>query len=349
MIITISVLYNKVNAGPLIQGIRRYFKVIPFLLLPIVYPLNKKELNLIYILILIFCCIQLPFSLWQRFILSKNLVTGDLVTGTLGHGASGFLSIILTTAIGFITSFYINKKMSLLFYIIVLTICIIPCSINETKVTFLFLPIAILFPIFFSQQKLNKIIPIVMIFILTVSSFFVIKHIYDKFITQKWGYGIHGFIQDEDHFKRYLSGRLNPLLLTLKKGFTDIEVFSFGKGIGNASMGFTEMLSGKSDVIEQADKYGIGKLGFNTLVWEIGLLATLLYFVFHIFIFIDSYKLSKLKIEISTTALGMIPFITIYSITYFYNTAFFFNLLNYLFFYLSGIIIFNKYIKSNVL
>lgn len=343
LIIVTSILYNKVHAGTLIQGLRRYFKTIPFLLLPIVYPLNGKELKKIFHLLLICSFIQVPISLWQRFVLSKDIITGDFVTGTLGHGASGFLSIFLTSVIGFLTSFYINKKISTFFYIFTLLILIIPCAINETKITFLLLPIAITFPIIFSQRKVEKIIPIILLLTLFISSSIIIKNIYDKLMIPRWGYGISGFVQNETHFQKYVGGRLDPLRLTLIKGVTDIEILLFGKGIGNASIGFTEMLSGKSDIVEQADKFAIGDIGFNTLVWEIGTFATFLYFMFHLFVFVDSYILSKLSHEFSSTALGMLPFITIYTITYFYNTAFHFNLLNYMFFYLSGIIIINKY------
>ena len=101
--IMIGVVINLVPAGPLIAGFRAYLKFIPFFILPFVYRFSNEQINGQLKLLLCLLILQAPIALYQRLVLSKGLLTGDLVKGTLG--GSGQLTVVLSCAIAVLMSF----------------------------------------------------------------------------------------------------------------------------------------------------------------------------------------------------------------------------------------------------
>ena len=201
--IIIGAILNQVPAGPLVAGLRNYLKCIPFFILPFFYRFSSEQINRQLKLLLFLFLIQCPIALYQRFVITANanIITGDWVKGTLT--ASGILTVALTCAIAVLMTFYLAKKISLKYFILLFTFLFLPITINETKSALILLPLALLLPMHFSAAgiKLKQLIP--MLGFITVAGIAFI-FIYDYLITPRWGYGIIDFLTTEGRTENYL-------------------------------------------------------------------------------------------------------------------------------------------------
>ena len=106
---------------------------------------------------------QLPVVVWQRFIKYAAIQGGDPMGGTLGHGTSGVLSLFLLIVLSFLVAFYLKKRIPFWFFIISLFIVFLPTTMNETKITFILLPLSLLIPAIFLKSQRRKISKIIFI------------------------------------------------------------------------------------------------------------------------------------------------------------------------------------------
>ncbi len=347
--IAIGAVSNHVSSGPLIAGTRMYLKFIPFFILPFVYYFSEnqisKQLKLLFFLFLI----QAPIALYQRLVLSTGdlSLTGDLVRGTFP--TSGQLTVVLSCAIAMLMAFFLEKKISFNLFIGAFFLLFIPMTLNETKSTIIFLPIALIFPILFSSAdiKLKQLIPIIVLIILSGATFIFI---YDHFMRPRWGYGIIDFLFMENRTEGYLYkgagigtlekvGRIDSWIIAFKTLFKNILNLVFGLGIGNVSESFIPGLSG-----EYADEYSIYNVKMTSLtliLWELGLFGVTLYYALVYMVFKYSRNLRK---KINSNLLGTISngwsvVCVIIMISILYNNVILENGIGYLFWYFSGYIV----------
>ncbi|MDA3787715.1 MAG: hypothetical protein PF503_04405, partial [Desulfobacula sp.] len=255
--IAIGLLLNDVTGWTMLAGLRIYTKFIPIFLIPLIYPFTERAFKNLILWIFILSMLQLPVVLWQRFIQFATSLSGDPMGGTLGASSSGVLAIYLISIIACLISFYFKEEISLRVFLISTAAAFIPITLNETKISFILLPIAFIIPAFFLKGKRETIFRVMLVMLLMVSSFFILKSVYDYFAQKRWGYGITDFVTKPRKLERYNKSRLDPI----KYAFThaavkDIRFGFFGRGVGNASEGFTKQLSGKN--LKEARYYGSG-------------------------------------------------------------------------------------------
>jgi len=110
----------------------------------------------------------------------------------------------------------------------------------------------------------------------------------------------------------------------------------FGVGAGNASDSFFEAARG-----EYYKKHGDLNIGNNLLsrmLWEYGLVGTLLFFSIFIYFFIKIWKLRTGDDRKAVTASGFLVLIVIYFMTSIYFNTMLINLFAYLFWFMGGIL-----------
>lgn len=351
--ITVAAIANHVSAGPLIAGIRMYLQFIPFFILPFIYRFSEEQLNKQLKLLFFLFIIQTPISLYQRLVMSKGLLTGDFVKGTFG--SSGQLTVALTSAIAMLMAFFLAKRISFKSFIGIFFLFFIPLTINETKSTIIFFPIAFCLPLFFSSTKINlkQLIPLVALIILAGISFVIV---YDYFMRPRWGYGIIDFLSMEGRAERYVYkgadgvhnvggiARVDSWVLAVKNLSENIINLCFGFGIGNVSESFIPSLSG-----EYATKYSVfnvNKTSLTLILWEFGILGAILYY----FLIFMSFKCSR-GLGIKGGLLGSLSngwsVISILIMGFIlYSNVIFDSIIGYLFWYFSGYII-SEYYKYN--
>ena len=344
--IIIGAVINHISSGPLIAGIRMYLKPIPFFILPFVYHFSSNQLNKQLKLLLFFFIIQTPVSLYQRLVVSTGLrsQTGDYVKGTLI--SSGHLTIILVCAISVLMSFYLAKKINFRFFIVIFFLLFIPMTINETKATIIFLPMALVLPIYFSENSISmkQFVPMI---ILGIVAGILFVFIYDHFVRERWGYGIVDFLFMEDRVEGYLYkgsevgygsvGRVDSYIFAFQEISKNILNLLFGFGIGNVSESFSPSLSG-----EYADKYsslGVKMTSFTLTLWERGVSGVFLYYFLFFMVFKYSRRLSIRDSSLGALSNGWSVISLLMMIFVLYSHIILENTIGYLFWYFSGYII----------
>ena len=337
----IGFLFNEISAWTILAGLRIYTKFIPILLLPLIFPLSEEEFKNIIRFVFILAMLQLPVVLSQRFIFFAASLSGDPMGGTVGHSASGVLSIFLLIVISYLIAFYFKSQISLFFFIVSLGAAFIPTALNETKITFVLLPIAFIFPALFVKAQRRNIFRVVLVLMIFAVSFFVFKGIYDYFQQKRWGYGIETFVKIPGRLQEYSEMRIDPIRYAFINAVKDPRFIIFGRGAGNVSEGFTAKLSGT--YVQEGAYYGAEGVSFTKFVWELGIGGTILFFFLVFLIFGDAIQLSREEGFIGAFSLGMLSFCFFFSVSMGYTFTMDSNLFVYLFFLCSGYIIQQRY------
>lgn len=343
--ILLGIVLNSPPIMEIFQGMRVYLKTIPFFLLPAVYRFSEDQLKKQLKFILPLLILQCPLAVYQRLIQYSGALSGDGVTGTLD--VSSVLSISLICSVAIIFAFFLRKKTSIYFFLIIACIILLPTTINATKGTLVLLPFALFFPAFLSQNQLSSriktVFTAVLIGIIFISAF---AYIHDHFMKSRFEYGVLDFYQNKDEMKKYLySGaegsnrkhiyRGDAIILAFRTLSNEWGTFVFGLGIGNMTRSYFNSSPG---VHSNKMRYAIEMLGITNLFWELGLLGVIVYVSFFIFLLKDTFLLKKCDDLFGSFALGWSAVITIISISMFYKNILHFNVINYLFWYFSGIV-----------
>jgi hypothetical protein len=353
--IAIGVIVNLESAGPLIAGLRGYLKFFPFFILPFVYQFSHEQISRQLKFLLALLIIQAPLALYQRLFLSRDLLTGDLVKGTLT--SSGYLTVVLTCGVAILMSFYAARRISLVKFMILFLLLFIPMTINETKVTLILLPMALAAPMLLSSSSVSikQYVPMTIIGLATGFAFIFV---YDYFIQDRWGYGLLDFFTMEGRTENYLYkgaeasedpgrvGRVDMVSLAFQTISKNILNLLFGFGIGNVSVSSIRGFSG--EYAEKFRAFNVDGTALSIILWEIGLAGIILYFVFIYMIFKDSRRLTQCNDGfIKTLANGWSVVTVIVAISMAYKDIIHPNIA-FLFWYFSGYVVseYSRYKKA---
>jgi hypothetical protein len=345
---------NGGNPLYIIIGMRNHLKFIPILLLPAVYNFTEKEVKNIISLIVLFLIVQVPITIYQRFYQFRGVLTGDVITGTVGEAS--VLTIILIMGISVVFAFYLSKKISLRTVLLLSVILFIPTTINETKGTLILFPIAIITPIIIlwydKRLEFNKLLAINILAVIAIASF---VPIYNTILKDRFETGLIEQYSDKKTIKSYLFRASEYETDDVRRG--DAIVFAFreltkngidllvGKGIGNVT----------KTIFDKRDKHKLkySKLGaemhtLSIIIWETGLLGLVLYISIYFIVFKNTLLQRKETKFFGTLALGWCSVNLIFLMSIVYKNVLQFNTLNILYWFFSGIII-AKNLKGNLL
>ncbi len=124
---------NNVSGDTAFAGFRLYFRFLPLFLLPLVYVYESKDISFQLKVLSGFLILQIPITLYQRFVESAGVITGDGVVGTLGSSSS--LALIASFAIAATAAHYLDKRISFSTALILGALFLIPAGLAETKIT----------------------------------------------------------------------------------------------------------------------------------------------------------------------------------------------------------------------
>ncbi len=328
-------LLNDVSGGVVLAGIRIYTKFIPIFLVPLVFPLSHKAFRNLLIWVYGLSMLQFPVVLFQRYVMFKFSESPDRLGGTLGWGTSGVLALYLITVISFLISFYYKQKISFRFFFFSAVAAFIPITMNSTKISVVLLPIAFVVPAVFIAEKRDVIFKTLLFISLLLGSLVVYKLGYDYYAELQGRRNLTEYVTNEAVLNRYNQVRLKPLEAAIKvapKG--DLRFAIFGRGAGNVSKGFLPFLTGKY-FLTQGTFYDV-YMTFPKLMWEIGILGTLLFFLFPVFVFFDAIKASKSEGVSGAYGLGMLTFTIFIMLSTIYTYTIDSNILIFLYFFAAG-------------
>ena len=298
----IAVVAEAVDPGPVISGVRTYFRFLPVFFLAAVYRITEKEMKLFLGVFLFIAALQVPIAFYQRFVqFAHRMHTGDPVTGTAA--SSNSLTMMLCIAIAIVITLYVYKKLTLPVTVILCGYLAAPTAINETKATLVLLPIATIAPFVFAsgiENKWRKAAPVLGLCLIGVIAFVVI---YDTLIASRWGGVTLGEFITRGDWEWYLYrgsgtdhapdiiGRLDSIILPVNIMSENWLQLLFGLGIGNVSPAFLPGMEG--EYYAQYREFGIGMTTAGDLIWETGLIGLGIFLFFFFFVWRDARRLAR--------------------------------------------------------
>lgn len=325
---------NDISSWTMLAGLRIYTKFLPIFLLPLIFPLTQKGFRNLLLWIYALTMVQLPVVLWQRFFQVGFVGSGDPVGGTLGVSTSGVLAIYLVSIISFLIAFYFKEEISLSVFLFSAAVAFIPITMNETKISTVLLPVAFIFPALFIPGKRDVVVKVLFSIFLLVISLVVFKTVYDYFQIPRGRPGLIEFWTDETRLEKYNTRRIDPVVNAFTVAPQGEMWFGFlGRGAGNVSEGFTKILSGK--YLNEFYYYRV-VMTFPKLIWEIGFLGTILFYMFPFFVFFDAMKLCRMPGIPGSYALGMLSFTVFFVGSTGYTYTIDSNVLIFLYFFAAG-------------
>ena len=347
-----GLILNRVDSLVAISGFRIYLKSLPFFLLPMVYTFTDKQIRVQLLWLLGLCMTQIPLTIYQRFFQYRDVMTGDVVGGSLGVNTSGVLSILLIFGIALIVGFYFKKLLKAWQAIPLALLLFIPTTLNETKVVLLLFPFVIIAPLFFAPNIANRGRKLLLMSV--VGSMFMVLFFvaYDILQGEREGtlvermqsgnmfsYMFKG-TDKVGKFSEIEVGRFDAIAFAIDK-VADTGSSIFGVGIGNASPSNTDKLVGeywKTYYWTVPEKNMASRV-----IWEMGYVGLLVYLGFLAIAFLDAKYLAKGDNFVAAFALGWTPIVLIIAGSFVYLQTFVTTVFSHLFFFYSGYIAATRY------
>lgn len=284
----LSAVLEHYSIGEFISGFKRYFQAFGLLLALVTLNINKQEFDGLLKLLLAISLLQLPFALFERFVLvpmrgglSAGAEATDIVAGTMGANLKGgspnglmvtfvliaFVFIFSRWRAGLITNF----RMILLGFIL-----IIPLVLGETKIVVFMLPIIGLVLLRKDIVKNPmRYIP-VMIGLLGVTMIFAYIYVYimlDSDFADVFDTAVKYNIKDVGYGTSLLNRTTVMSFWWKLQSGQDPVGFLFGNGLGSS---FGSGLQA-GHVAAQYPGYGIALTTISSLLWDVGVLGLMLY------------------------------------------------------------------------
>lgn len=185
------------------NGLRRYFRFLPFALLPWLWGLMHVSWQRQAGLLLVLLLLQLPLALLQRLSVELTVAPGDHVVGTLGSPA--FLTIVMLCAVSVLSALWLHGRVRPVLALIAMSLVFLPCTLNESKAVLILLPMAVLLPWVFSFYAVSwRRGALLLIWLLGALAVFF--PVYDHFNYSRWGYTLWEFLFERDRLAGYLDG-----------------------------------------------------------------------------------------------------------------------------------------------
>jgi hypothetical protein len=347
LVMLCGVIANDVAPGPVVAGMRYYLRAIPIFFLPAVYEFKDWQIRQQLRLLLLVGIIQLPFAWHQRLLVIRTFrFSGDSVVGTLLD--SSILSIYLICVVCVITALFLRKRLSALTYFILFFYLLAATTINETKGTLILLPIALFTVVLVGTPPARR----VRIFFLSVGLLAIFLAgfipVYDYMERNNPYYiGIEQFFTNEKAVDQYLdthaavgaqreTGRIDAVLVPLKRLSNDPVQLTFGLGIGNAS----HSSLGPQFVGAYFPLYaGFLVSSLSIFILEIGIFGTALVFVLYWLVLRDSLAVARMDNSLTGwIAVGWAGVAVLVVVATPYKGMHTYGSVSYLFWYFSGLI-----------
>ena len=367
-----GLLINFVAPGTVLNGLRPYLKLMPVFLLPAVSHVSDTQLRHQLQFLLVLAVLQTPLAFYQRLIEFRYAGTGDVITGTLGSGGSGALSFLLVSGIAILFSYYLAGRLKTGAFLVLAVVLFLPTAINETKVTLVLIPIALLLPLMYSRGRKLSVWQYAAFGAAAIVLIAGYVAIYDYVAAQLGREQLANLVGTEKSATQYLyrgtdrelkalnkrdlpnlrlpkervdlsekGRRLDDLLLPLKYHYQNDPVQLWvGTGVGNTSEAFIKRFSG--ELAERVGESGKGML-VSFVLWDMGTGGVLLFLVFMFFLFSDAHRLAQQKTEVTTFAIGWLAVLAMTLLTSVYLNMLYMNALGYVVAYFSGYVAAERY------
>lgn len=335
-LIGISALANGQSTGSMLLGLKTYFPLIPFFILPFACRFEFEDIKPFLIGFLVIAVLQFPLAFYQRFVLFREFMhTGDYIVGTLG--LSSYLSIFLLCIIAVLMGFYLKGRLSLPKLLVLILVLMAPTTVNETKGTMFLLPIALAGPAVFLaiiEKRILHLLPVAGFLGLAFAGFIAIFNMID-IAGEKGGLSerdlmSYTFMARDIEIrasdspvigKREVNrirdiGRGDAMLYAFKVVGQDPFTLMIGKGLGNMTDTGIDLLKGDYDKYAHLlPMYTV----VSVLTWEVGIIGLMMAFWINYAVFKDTWAVAKSEGPDADFAIGWAAVIIMLTLSMFYK------------------------------
>ncbi len=274
--------------GELFGGFKRYFQTFGLLLVLVTLANTKQDFDLWLKLLLIIALLQLPFAIFERFILVPlrgGLAAGgeatDVVAGTMGANIEGGSpNAIMVTFVLIAAAFVFSRwKMGLIETsraALLAGILLLPLALGETKVVVVILPL-LAFVLLRKDimREPAKYIPVfgLMLILTAILAYFYVYILLDSSFDEAIA-GILRYNVQEVGYGTLLLNRTTVMTFWAKfHSLQDPISFLFGHGLGSSyGNGFDA-----GHIARLYPNYGINLTTISTLLWDLGVVGLTMY------------------------------------------------------------------------
>ena len=334
-----------VPTGAMLAGARSYLKFLPFFLLPAVHRFTPRQLQVQLGMLLTLAVLQTPLAFFQRFIeFGDSMHTGDPVKGTLT--TSSAMSLFMICAIAGVVIAYLRGRLRLSMMLFLTAWLFAATTINETKSTFLLLPVALIVPAFLlgKGHVVRRLLPLAGIGALALAVFVGAYNYFIQFRQYPESIGeafdsrnlLYYFYTGAANTDQPYVGRFDSIEIALDHTGTDPLKLAFGYGAGNVSESFLPEFAGR--YWDYYVRFGVGQTQVTQLLWEVGLVGLAAYLFLYYVVMRDALALARSKD--SQAAIGQLWVIAMIVMIFglLYKSLLSMNDFGYLFWYFSGVV-----------
>lgn len=350
VIILCGILNNPPGSGPMLSGMRFYLRAIPLFFLAAVLPISEAQLGRQLKLLLGLSLLQLPIAAYQRWtVLSEGRYTGDNVQGTMMD--SGILSLFLISVVCVLTGLLMRNRIGKLTYAVLFLLLLLPTTINETKATIVFLPLALLATVLFAARP-GKRLRYAGVGVLALAAFgalfvpiYNMMEVHNPFKQER---DILNFFTNQKQLGRYLSSdvtgvgnvkdvrRGDAVVVPLQFLSTDPARLAFGLGLGSVSpSNFGKNFEGS--YFQLFKQFLI--MSFVFFLLEFGLLGLVMIGALFWMVFADTLAVAREDESLfGGLAAGWTGVVAVFGLGIAYTLVHQFTSMTYLYWYFAGII-----------
>lgn len=301
LVVTASVIstLNDNTLQSIVLTLRQYKNV--FLIFLISFSIGTDQAFLRKV-IFYMLAISVPMAIFQ-FLTSDDF---DKITGIFGFGGSGILSLMIVFYLSTEIAFRLRDNRPVVDYYLIL---FLPCLLNETKITFLILPI-VLFVCVLKIGKINLVSGVVgsgILLILIPLVDYMYSSMYGYKYTDMLNYNFfESYLLTEDEFD---IGRFERVIVAYEYVCSqDLAVMLFGEGLGSTFVGLASGVYG--NVAEKFINTGLNegsRIQLFHFIIEFGVVGTLLFYCLVIYLLMKSILSDdKTDVVISSVAVMVI-------------------------------------------
>ncbi len=320
-----------------IAGFKRYFQMYGLMFALALLTFKPEDYKRWFKLMLIIALAQLPFALYERFVLvswrsgSGSIVGAedtDVVAGTLGANLEGgssnaemaaFLIMTMAFLIGRWKGGMVEKSRTAWLCLL----CLLPLGLGETKIVILLLPLVWL--IMMREDFKNKSSRFLLQFLgllIVTSSFGLIyiglnKSTATDVLTQSLSYNV-----GTQGYGNVILNRTTAISFWwANHNWNDTLELLLGHGLGSSYFNPSNPVAGHIGV--QYIGYGIDLTTVSSLLWDTGVLGLLLFFTVFIIAWMSAGRLRKISCspEVIADALAIQACIAVLLIFTYYDMA----------------------------
>ena len=348
LMIALGVLANHVEAGAVFAGIRNYFRALPWFFVPAVFAFSDSQVQTQLRVLLVIAILQLPLAVEQTLTTTSRGFgfTGDFTGGTLM--LSPTLSIFLVGALCIMSAMRMRRLLPLWKFVVLFVLLVFPTMINETKATFILLPLGLIFAYLAAARPDERLRAAVMSLGAAVVFLSVAVPIYDWMVKDRlYSTPIAEFVTNPARLERYLwkkqdigttkeVGRVDAIIVSVREATADPLRVVFGLGIGTVSdSALGRGFAGRHfDVLGPFAKPSATKIMLELGVVGLALVASLMWLVFQ-----DARALARDRAGLmSALSAGWVGVIGVMAVSMIYVDVIAQTSLSYLFWYFAGLV-----------